>query len=61
MKQSFFPNETQRMRDRITISKSDIFQKDQLYLFPQETNQVLIKFLSDIVPSDTIIIIEACV
>ena len=58
------------MRDRITISKSDIFKLPPSYfskesvifisnlLFPQETNQELIKFLSDIIPSDTIIILS---
>lgn len=60
----------QRMRDRISISKSDIFKLPSAYfpkgsvifisnlLFPEETNQQLIKFLSETIPSDTIIILS---
>ena len=60
----------QRMRDRINISKSDIFKLPPVYfpkgsvvfisnlLFPEETNQQLIKFLSETIQSDTIIILS---
>ena len=60
----------QRMRVRINISKSDIFKLPPVYfpkgsvvfisnlLFPEETNQQLIKFLSETIQSDTIIILS---
>lgn len=60
----------QRMRERIKITKSDIFDLPKNYfpkgsvifisnlLFPEETNQKLINFLSDNVPADTIIIVS---
>ncbi len=59
------------MRDKIKLSKTDLFKLDPSYfptgsvvfisnlVFPQETNQKLINFLSKTTPSDTIIILSA--
>ncbi len=60
----------QRMRERIQLTKSDIFNLPKSYfpsksvvfvsnlLFPDETNQKLIKFLSANTPAETIIIVS---
>jgi SAM-dependent methyltransferase len=59
-----------KMRDKITIKKSDIFELPKRYfpsnsvvfvsnlLFPEKTNQELIKYLSENTQADTIIIIS---
>jgi len=59
------------MRDKIKLSKNDLFKLDPSYfptgsvvfisnlVFPEETNQKLINFLSKTTPSDTIIILSA--
>ena len=59
------------MRDKIRLSKSDLFRLDPSYfptgsvvfisnlVFSEETNQKLIKFLSETTPSETIIILSA--
>lgn len=60
----------ERMRKRIRLTKSDIFDLPANYfpsnsvvfvsnlVFPEETNQKLIQFLSEITPADTIIIVS---
>jgi len=60
----------ERMRERISLTKSDIFDLPRNYfpsksvvfvsnlVFPEETNQKLIQFLSEITPADTIIIVS---
>jgi hypothetical protein len=60
----------ERMRERITISKSDIFNLPKNYfpsnsvifvsnlLFPEPTNQELINYLSANTPADSIIIVS---
>lgn len=60
----------ERMRERIAITKSDIFSLPKKYfpsnsvvfvsnlLFPEQTNQELINYLSANTPADTIIIVS---
>ena len=60
----------ERMRERVQLTKSDIFNLPKDYfppgsvvfvsnlVFPEETNQKLIQFLSAITPSDVIIIVS---
>jgi len=59
------------MRDKIKLSKTDLFKLDPSYfppgsvvfisnlVFPEKTNQKLINFLSEIAPDGTIIILSA--
>ncbi len=60
----------ERMRERVQLTKSDIFNLPKNYfptgsvvfvsnlLFPEETNQKLINFLSEVTPADVIIIVS---
>ncbi len=59
------------MRDKIKLSKSDLFKLDPSYfptgsvvfisnlVFPEQTNQKLVNFLSKTTPSDVIVIMSA--